>query len=112
MNRDLYRNQISAVLHEAAQITINSLWGRRADGQRDPAVFPVVVSGVKNRLGQARGLAGGLDRIFNQIEVELVAMEKRGLGLPPEPVPLMDPPPDPSTAPPTSNSKFNPRAKK
>jgi len=93
--RDLYRNQISSVLAETKQVSVNSLWGRRSDGQRDPSAFKAVVAGVKLRLGSCRGLAGQLHRNFLQIEAELVALEKRGFGLQPEPVPLTRQPPPP-----------------
>jgi hypothetical protein len=109
--RDLYRNQIFSVLHESAQVSVTNLWGSRRDGARDPAVFNAVVGGVRNRLGQARGLAGQLDRCFFQIEIELLALEKRGLGLPPEPVPLAEPPPEPSTSAIRPVSKIDPRRK-
>ena len=105
MKRDLYRNQFSTVLNETIQISVNSLWGNRS--QRDPGLFNGVVQGVRNRLGQADSLAGQLNREFYKIEVELVSLEKRGLGLPPEdPVPFMKPP---KPQEPKPNHKFDPR---
>ena len=37
MKRDLYRNQIFSALRETEQVSIHSLWGRRADGS---AILP------------------------------------------------------------------------
>lgn len=88
--RDAYRNQIATVLNEKTQISVSSLWGNLPSGQRDPNAFNNIVSGIKNRLGQARGLAGSLDRIFKQLDVELIALERRGFGMPPPPVPVSE----------------------
>ncbi len=112
--RSAYQSQISTVLRETAQVSISTLWGRRTDGQRDPSAFKAAVAGAKNRLGQARGLSGALDRLFKQVEVELVALEKRGFGQPPSPAPLVDPPPAPgdSVVVLTNNTELKPRPKR
>jgi len=83
---NMARNQLGAVLRDAAQISPYDLCGSRLGGQRDPKAFSSVVGGIKQRLGMARSLIGSVNRAFLLIEAELIALEKRGFGeQPPEP---------------------------
>jgi hypothetical protein len=86
----LYRSQFDAALSEAKRTSVNSLWGNRSDGQRDPAVYKAVVSGIMIRLGCCRGLCGALDACFRAIGVELAALERHGFGLAPNTAPLVE----------------------
>ena len=90
--RDLHRGQIDQVLREASAVSVNLLWGSRRDGLRDPGAFTSTIANVKIRLGQSRGAAGAIHRAFLRVELELIANERAGLGLPPEPPPLAQAP--------------------
>jgi hypothetical protein len=92
-HRNQYRSQIVQALRDRDQVTATGLWGSRLDGRRDPDVLTNEINRINAQLGRCSGLAGGLDRLFKQIEVQVLSIEKRGGGLqPPEPAPTAKPP--------------------
>jgi hypothetical protein len=86
--RNQYRAQFFSAIRDRDQVTANQLWGTRGDGLRDRTVLANEINRVNQQLGRCSGLSGALDRHFFKIETELISLEKRGLGLPPEPAPV------------------------